>query len=223
MRPRDRAAVALLVALLVGCGGEVTDTSVPVIAGDGAATPIDAVHELVDAMSVPDFADASRLAMPGHAALAALAEGASFSEVAAALRDGDAEIAANFWTGFAQETGSFLSGDIEVVDGETITREGIDFHSVVVTPASGVSREVIVRDEDGYRVDLFASFGAGLADRMSGQVERLLVTQTDDARLIMESLRGIVPSLLAAAQLPGTPPEVSQELLALVEVITRVG
>lgn len=217
------SSALVLVALLAGCGGEASDPPGPIPSGDGAASPIDAVNELVEAMSVPDFTDASRLAMPGHAALAALAEGASFSEVATALRDGDAEIAANFWTGFAQETGGFLSGDIELVDGETLSQEGIDFHSVVVTPAGGPAREVIVRDEDGYRVDLFASFGAGLADRMSGQVERLLVTQTDDARLIMENLRGIVPSLLAAAQLPGTPAEASQELLALVEVITRVG
>lgn len=217
------SGAALLVVLLVGCGGETNDPAEPAVSGEGAASPIDAVNELVEAVRVPDFTDASRLAMPGHAALAALAEGASFSEVADALRDGDAEIAANFWTGFAQETGEFLGGDIDVAGGETVTREGIEFHSVVVTPAGGAARELIVRDEDGYRVDLFASFGAGLADRMSGQVERLLVTQTDDARLIMENLRGIVPSLLAAAQLPGTPTEVSQELLALVEVITRVG
>jgi hypothetical protein len=218
-----RVSALVLVVLLAGCGGGATDPTEPAVTGDGAETPIDAVNELVEAMSVPDFADASRLAMPGHAALAALAEGASFSEVADALRSGDAEIAANFWTGFAQETGGFLSGEIEVVDGETVTENGIDFHSVVVTPAGGTSRELIVRDEDGYRVDLFASFGAGLADRMTGQVERLLVTQSDDARLIMESLRGIVPSLLAAAELPGTPAGVSQELLSLVEVITRVG
>lgn len=217
------SSILIVLIMLAGCGGGTTDSSEPLSSGDGAATPIDAVNELVEAMSVPDFTDASRLAMPGHAALAALAEGASFSEVAAALREGDAEIAANFWTGFAQETGGFLTGDIEVEDGDTVTREGVDFHSVVVTPAGGSPREVIVRDDGGYRVDLFASFGAGLADRMSGQVERLLVTQTDDARLIMENLRGIVPSLLAAAELPGTPPEVSQELLALVEVITRVG
>ncbi len=79
-----------------------------------------------------------------------------------------------------------------------------------------------MRDVDGYRIDLFASFGAGLADKMISPVERLLGTQTSDARLILTELQGIVPSLLAAAQLPDTPGDVSQQLLALVEVITRV-
>jgi uncharacterized protein (DUF2252 family) len=57
---------------------------------------------------------------------------------------------------------------------------------------------------------------------MVAPVERLLSTQTDDARLILVDLKEIVPSLLAAAGQPDTPSEVSQQLLALVEVITRV-
>lgn len=179
--------------------------------------------ELVTAMSAPDFTEASRLAMPGQAALASLAEGASFSDVAEALREGDAEIAANFWTGFAQETTDLLGGEIDVAEGEAFTQDGVDFQIVVVTPSAGTAREVIVRDSGGYRVDLFASFGAGFADKLRGQVERLLATQTDDARLIMDNLRGIVPSLMAAARRPGVSGEVSQELLSLVEVITRVG
>lgn len=218
-----RSGAGLLLLLLAGCGVAATEDSVPVVVGDGAETAGDAVTELVSAMSAPDFEEASRLAMPGHAALASLAEGASFSDVAEALREGDAEVAANFWTGFAQETTDLLKGEIEVVEGEAFTQDGIDFQTVVVTPSSGKAREVIVRDSGGYRVDLFASFGAGLADKLAGQVERLLTTQTDDARLIMENLQGIVPSLLAAAQRPGVSGEVSQQLLSLVEVITRVG
>jgi hypothetical protein len=216
-------AFAFLLIVLAGCGGTATEDSLPVVVGDGAETAGEAVSELVDAMSSPDFVEASRLAMPGHAALASLAEGASFSEVAEALREGDSEIAANFWTGFAQETTGLLGGEVDVAEGETFTQDGVDFQVVVVTPASGPAREVIVRDSGGYRVDLFASFGAGLADKLSAQVERLIATQTDDARLIMEGLRGIVPSLLAAAQRPGISGQVSQDLLSLVEVITRVG
>jgi hypothetical protein len=82
---------------------------------------------------------------------------------------------------------------------------------------------MVLRDEDGYKVDLFASFGAGLAARMQGPVERLLTTQTAEARLILAELQEIVPSLLVAAQQPGITAEASQQLLALVEVITRVG
>ena len=214
---------AVLLLSLVGCGGAATETSTPVVAGDGAETPIEAVTDLVTAMGEPDFDDASRLAMPGHAALASLAEGATFDEVATALREGDSEIAANFWTGFAQETTNLLGGAIDITDGQSFSEEGNDFQTVVITPESGTAREVIVRDSGGYRVDLFASFGASLAQKLSAQVERLLVTQTDDARLIMENLRGIVPSLLVAAKRPGVTGGASQELLSLVEVITRAG
>jgi hypothetical protein len=57
---------------------------------------------------------------------------------------------------------------------------------------------------------------------MNGPVERLLTTQTAEARLILAELQEIVPSLLVAAGLPDTTPEMSQQILALVEVITRV-
>ena len=213
-------AAALVVA---ACSGDSVDPIETVPPGPGAATPSETVIELVDAINVPDFSDASRLAMPGHAALASLAEGATFAEVAEALREGDEEVAANFWAGFAQGAGSFLTGDITVTDGETVSRDDIEFHQVSVSPETGGSRSVLIRESDGYRVDLFASFGAGLADKMMGPVERLLSTQTEDSRLIMANLRAIVPSLLAASELPGTSAEVSQRLLALVEVITRVG
>jgi hypothetical protein len=222
MSLKVEALLLSVVLAVVACGGgdEPEAINPP---RDGAESPTEAVNQLVKSINEPDFAGASHLAMPGQAALASLAEGSTFEEVAEALRKGDQEIAANFWAGFAQGTGSFLTGDIGVVDDGTTTHSGKEFHVVQVTPETGGVRSVIVQESDGYRIDLFASFGAGLADKMTGPVERLLATQTDDARLILGELRGIVPSLLAAAQLPGTSGQVSQELLALVEVITRLG
>ena len=61
-----------------------------------------------------------------------------------------------------------------------------------------------------------------LAARMTGPIERLLSTQTAESRLILAELQEIVPSLLVAANLPDTTPVISQQILALVEVITRV-
>lgn len=208
---------------LAACSGDTADPVDSVPPGEGAGSPSEAVTELVAAINVPDFSDASRLAMPGHAALASLAEGATFGDVAEALREGDEDVAANFWAGFAQGAGSFLTGDITVTDGGTVSRDDIEFHQVSVSPEAGGNRSVLIQESNGYRIDLFASFGAGLADKMMGPVERLLNTQTEDSRLIMANLRAIVPSLLAASELPGTSGEVSQRLLALVEVITRVG
>lgn len=210
------------VVLAVACGGDDPISEPTIAPGQGADSAVGAVEELVAAINTPDFADASRLAVPGQAALAALAEGATFGEVARSLSEGDEEIAANFWTGFAQETGGFLTGDASVVDDGTVDRDDVEFHMVTLTPPGGSTRTVVVRDVDGYRVDLFASFGSGLADKMTGPVERLLATKTADARLILAELQKIVPSLHVAASLPGTTPAASQQLFALIEVITRV-
>jgi len=214
-------AAAIMVA---SCSADPSTGSVESLPpGEGAPSPTEAVTELVTAINLPDFSGASRLAMPGHAALASLAEGATFADVAEAIREGDQEVAANFWAGFAQGAGSFLSGDISVDDAGTVSRDEVDFHQVSVATDDGGTRSVLIQESDGYRIDLFASFGAGLADKMMGPVERLLSTQGEDARLILAHLQGIVPSLLTASELAGTPAGVSQQLLALVEVITRLG
>jgi hypothetical protein len=209
--------------LVAACSDETTPTTTTLAAGSGAESATEAVNELVTAINEPDFDAASELAMPGQAALASLAEGASFAVVADALRTGDRDVAANFWSGFAQGTQNFLTGPVEVTLDGAIEQGGIEFEVVRVVPGTGGARTVVARDDDGYRIDLFASFGAGLADKMVTPVERLLTTQTEDARLILSSLQDIVPSLLAAAGMSGTPVDVSQQLIALVEVITRVG
>lgn len=223
MSLRLESALIAVALTLVSCSANPSADSVEALApAPGASSPTEAVNELVAAISVPDFSGASHLAMPGHAALASLAEGATFGDVAEAIRDGDQEVASNFWAGFAQGAGSFLSGDIGVDDAGTVSRDEVEFHQVSVTTEDGEARSVLIQEADGYRIDLFASFGAGLADKMMGPVERLLNTQSEDARLILANLKGIVPSLLVASELPGTSAEVSQRLLALVEVITRV-
>jgi len=214
--------VAVLAVVAAACGGETVESEPSIPPGTGADSAVAAVEELVAAINEPNFPRASRLAIRGQAALAALAEGATFGDVAEALAEGDQEIAANFWSGFAQGAGNFLSGDVTAVEDGSLAQGEVDFHTITVTPAGGGTRTVLVREDDGYRVDLFASFGSALADKMNAPVERLLTTQTEDARLILAELQTIVPSLIAAASLPGTSGEVSQKLLALVEVITRV-
>lgn len=208
---------------VASCGGGDSDDIVVDGSGTGAETPVEAVEQLIEAINAPDFATAGRMAVPGQAALAALAEGAAIGDVAAALRADDPQVGVNFWSGFAQGAGSFLAGDVTAESGDVIEQEDVEFHVVTVQPAEGDSRTLMVREADGYRVDLFASFGSGLADKMIGPVERLLTTQTHDARLVLSELQAVVPSLLVAVSLPGTTAEASQQLLALIEVITRFG
>lgn len=224
MWPKTLRVLALAAVVAVGgaCGATADDEA-PVETGEGADTPEQAVDLLVEALNEGDFTGAIPLAIPGHAALASLAEGATFGEVADALRNQDTAVAMNFWGGFAQGSGRFLTGEVEASLTEEATKDGVVFHVVDVLAESDDAREMIVREADGFRVDLFASFAPGLADRMVGPVERLLATQTDDAQLILTELRGVVPSLLVAAERPGQPPDVVQAVLRLVELITRVG
>lgn len=220
---RRASSVLLTLVLVVSCSDDGGEVDANVRPGEGAESALGAVDQLVDALRSGEFGEASHLAIRGQSALAALAEGAGFAEVADALRNGDEEVAANFWAGFAQGAGSFLTGSISTAEGSSIERDGVTFTTIEVVPDDGVARTVLVRDADGFRIDLLASFGGGLADKMIGPAERLLSTQTEDARLILSELQGNVSSLLVATGLPGTSAEVSQLLTSLVEIITRLG
>ena len=219
---RRRAVLAFLVVAAISCrGAESVDSTIT--RGPGAASAVEAVEELHNLLVDGDFAAASSLAMPGHAALASLAEGASSAEVADALENGDEAIAANFWSGFAQGFGEVLSGEIAVDDAGTATNSGVEFHLVNVTPDSGNARHLVTQDVEGHRLDLFASFGAGLADRLISPVEILVDTPTGDNAVILAALQDVVPSLLLAASDETLSPEAGQNVLKLVELITRVG
>ena len=214
------AGIVLLVGLIACTASDPVATQPE--AGRGAETPEDAVADLVEFLNTPDFTAASGLVVPGQAAVASLVEGATFAEVADAVEGGDAAVASNFWAGFAQGAGGFLGGLVTTGNGPIIKEGGLEFHTVEVTLDDGSNRQMLTRDVDGFRVDLFASFGGGLADKMIPPVERLINSQTDDAAIIVPVLKTIVPSLLVAANQPNMTPRAVQDILRLVELITRV-
>ena len=217
---RRAGAFLLLVAVLVACGGDGGELTGP---EHGAESPEAAVNDLVATFAGPDFASAARLAMPGQAALASLAEGASFGDVAEALRGDGRQVSSNFWSGFAQGAGDYLAGEITVAGDGTETIGDVTFHRVRVTLPDGSDRSIFTRESDGHRIDLFASFGGGMAARMIQPAERLLITQTEDARLILAELRAVVPSLTLAASNSELMPTVINDLSRLIEIITRTG
>ena len=223
MRRRLSCWTVVFAVALAACSGDAEEPDATNGPAPGAETAVGAVEDLIAAVNQGDFIEASRLAIPGHAALAALAEGATFAEVASALRDGDEEIASNFWAGFAQGSGTFLTGSVNAEEDGTLASGDVEFQRIAVQPDEGGQRVLLVREDNGYKIDLFASFGTGLADKMITPAERLLTAQTADARLILARLQEIVPSLQVAASLPGTTAEASQQVIALIEVITRVG
>lgn len=218
---RRALAVVGLVALVACNGNDPVTSSVTI--GQGAESAEAAVEELRSLLTEGDFAAASSLAVPNQAALASLAEGAGIEQVADALEDGDADIAANFWGGFAQGVGEVFTNELVIEEQGTTTEGGVDFYMVGVTPDGGTERLIVTRDGDGHRIDLFASFGAGLAAGMISPVEILLGTSNEDSQAILGALQDVVPSLLVAASDPALSPEAVQSVLQLVELITRVG
>jgi hypothetical protein len=216
-----RRSIAVLLLALVACSGEGGTTTVTI--GEGASDPVAAIEDLRSLLAQGDFGAAGSLAVPGQAVLASLGEGATPSAVAASLENGDGEVAANFWTGFAQGVGETFTGEVTVEDLGTTSQEGVEFFVVGVTPEGGDQRQMVTRDVDGQRVDLFATFGAGLAEGMMGPVELLLGSSNEDSQVILSALQDVVPSLLVAANDESLSPDSVQRILQLVELITRVG
>lgn len=221
MRCRSGLAGLLALTLLAGCSGAgAPDTSVEV--GPGGETPAAAVEQLLAYLDAGDFSSAASLAIPSQAALATLAEGASVAEVAAALREGDAVVAANFWSGFAQSIADVLDSGLTVSGTTETETEGLTFNVVQVLTISGGERQLITRDVDGHRIDIFATFGPALADKLYSPIERLLSSPIDDAILVLSEMKQQIPSLYMAAQTPGLAPGAIQEVLRLIELISRV-
>jgi len=209
----------MAVLTLLGCSGPDEPGSQ---SRRGGETPEQAVEDLFALLSDGDFASAASLAVPEQSALAALAEGAAVEDVVSGIRDGDEGIATNFWTGFAQSIESFLAQGVDVVGSEAVSTEGVDFTIVEIVTGAGDIHHVATRDVDGHRVDLFATFGPALAGRLYPQIELLFETQSEDATFILSHMREQVPSLYRAVETPDLAPNVVQDLLQLIELITRI-
>ena len=218
---RRLVATALCVSMLVACSGNDDGGEAPDV-GPGAETAEEAVEQLFDRLGDGSFGEAASLAIPQQSALASLAEGASTADVADALDSGDAAIAANFWSGFAQSVDEILARGVSVLGSEGASAEGTEFTLVEIDAGSGAPRHIATRDVDGYRVDLFATFGPALASRLYPQVERLFQDPSEDASRVLGGLRDQVPSLYIASETPGLAPNLVQDLLQLIELITRI-
>ena len=220
---RSPKVLFLVLVLVVGaCGGN-GDGAPTITTGPGAESAEAAVEELRTHLNDGDFASASALAVPNQAALASLAEGATFSQVARALEGGDAQVAANFWSGFAQGVGETFPPGAAVAAAGTTNESGVDFFLVEVSSGSGTERLVVTQDIDGHRIDLFASFASGFAGRLISPIEILLTSLTEDAVLILSEMKTTVPSLLVASSDESLTPDAVQEILQLIELITRAG
>lgn len=217
-----RIVLMLVFLLLAAVSCRADEEPVPMTRGPGADDAVAAAAMVHDAVQTGEFDVAAALTVQKHAALASLAEGATFADVAVALTEDDLGIASNFWSGFAQAAGESFLGEVDLEDSGTSEVEGLTYHLVTVSSSEADDRRLVTQGIDGHRIDLFASFGAGLAERMISPVQILLTSATDDAILILSELRAIAPSLEIAAADPNLTPEEAQMVLQLIELITRI-
>lgn len=220
-RVRPFALVALVAVLSAGCSGPDATIESSVVAG---GSPAGVVNTLMEALNEGRFEDIAPLTDTTQAGLLALAEGADAAEVLDAIDEGGEAVAANFWSGFAQTLeGEFDSGELEMTVADSVAEGGHEFVIVTLEAAEGTSQAFVMRSNGGWKVDLMATFGPVLAERLVPPVDALLSSANVAAGSVLAHFNDSAPSLRFATTRPDLPAEAHQSLLALIERITRAG
>lgn len=201
------AALALSVA---GCGsseGEPPTTT----EAHGAASPVEAVSMLIEAIKAGDPSAAGQLVAPGQMRLILLAEGSTVKDAVAS----DPTVAArNFWAAFADALGPDAVSGLTMRSGpptQTLTVDGVDF-AVVTIVVDGASRSIVTRGTgNGWFIDVVASFAEVLGPRYGTGIERAL--GSPEADLLSGELKALGPSLQVVLELPGLDGTLQQTML----------
>jgi hypothetical protein len=217
---RSSSILLVGIVLLAGCSDEpVVDTTIPQDLGPEAA-----VRTLLVDIQAGDFEKAAALTDSEQAGLLTLAEGGDATDVVEALEDGGEAVAANFWSGFAQTLEPGAEPENWPVDvGEEVTEGDLVLVPVEVVPPGGEPRVFYLRRNGIWKVDMMATFGPILAQRLTAPVETLLSSANANASTVLSMLVESVPSLRVAAAHTELSPDTHQSLLALIERITRAG
>lgn len=218
---RRLGPVVFLLVILAACRGE---QAVPETTVGTDLEPSMVVRELLAAILDGRFEDTAALTDQRQAALLALAEGAEINEVVEALDADAAGVAANFWSGFAQSLDpSFDLENTTLEVGEELEQGGNRYVPVEMSGPDGEERVFYLRRDDGWRVDLMATFAPLVAERLTPRVESLLTSANPNASTVVGLLNRSTPSLEVAAAEPSLDVSTHQSLLALIERITRAG
>ncbi|MGQ0849643.1 MAG: hypothetical protein ACT4OP_11080 [Actinomycetota bacterium] len=172
-----RVAVALLT--VAGCQAGSVGTTLPVVRPDIA--PEGAATAALNAMVLGDAAGLTALTVIEQMPWLAMAEGASIEQAAALLQSGSDEVAVHYWEGFlgATEISEATIGAVE-------TREVGSHQFARVGLSEGDARSLVLRLDTEWRIDVIASFGATLAERLFEAVGLVSANQGDPAERMRE-------------------------------------
>lgn len=114
----------------------------------------------------------------------AMAEGASIQQAVDLLDEGRREVAINYWQGFAEGT------DLPDLRIGPVAESEVGGHRfATVRVGSGQRLRLVLRMEDRWLVDVVASFGATLAERLRDAVDIIAANRGPDADRLAELIR----------------------------------
>jgi hypothetical protein len=201
----------LIWLLLVACSSGGTVPSVTAAAGSDLP-PDDVAKEVVAALGGGDPTVIAGLTDLQPMAWVALAEGATVEDAAGIDEENALAVAANFWTGFLDSAG--LAGE-DVANVEAFTEGATDFARLDL--ASGA---IVLNERDGWRIDVIASFGAPLAERLLSAVEVVVANHSPEADVLRTMLgdeRDAVAVAVADPSITTSAREAVAEVLAAID------
>jgi hypothetical protein len=200
----------LILAVSTGCNSGSTTTTLDEVSDSREAAEV--VEALLAALDGGDFAEAAALTLTDQLAWVVMAEGGTLNQAAGLLEEGLDEVAANYWQGFS-ETVELANIGVRRVD-----EKEIDESRFAVVALNG-QLQLILRNSEGWRVDIVASFAPTLVNRLIEAARVVEANQGDQATSMRALLVAQRPSVEAAAGQPGLPEATRTELSSLLETL----
>ncbi len=198
----------LMLVMATGCFSGSTTTTLDAVSDSREAAEV--VEALLAAVDGGDFEGAAALTLTDQMAWVVMAEGGTLNQAAGLLEDGLDEVAANYWQGFSET--------VEVADigVRAVEEQEVDESRFAVVALNG-QLQLILRNSEGWRVDIIASFAPTLVNRLIEAARVVEANQGDQATSMRAILVAQRPSVAAAAGQSGLPEGTRTELLALLE------
>lgn len=209
------AVVAALLAV-TSCGSGDTAGSTAQIA---LAEPEVVAQQFVDALIDEAYERTAALVDERHLAFLTAVERGTAGEVAGMLRSGvPSSVRTDFWESFADSLPSYTGESIGRIQVGSVTDRfelgGRAFATVDVFVAGGETEWLLWESEDGWLIDLLATFGTGFLPNLRGWFS--FIGADDDAGYIRDQFELELPSLRAGLErLPLGP--LSEEAQAAAE------
>lgn len=199
-----------LLILAVACSTATNSTTAPSSSGvdlppDDVAADVATALDSGDPLAVANLTDLRP--MPW----VALAEGATVEQAATIAKEEAVAVASNFWTGFLDTAGLGGTGIGSI---EAFTEGDTNFARLDLGAGS-----IVLNQADTWRIDVIASFGAPLAERLLSAVEVIVANRSSEADLLREMLRAERDAVSVAI---ADPAITSSARIAVEEVLAAI-